>query len=356
MPLTAALIFATVISAQPLANPAVLSPSVLNEVERALDVAATNPVPVSAASVAFAAACATNRLSATDQAIRLVSSQKNGRWFWQGVEVTPVATRILRRLAGFPEPPLRLSVFANHLENLARQEKISFEEAVRRAQSLGVVGVDVMQGISDDCLAALKRCGLQIACVIGFTQFERHYDERQCAALIDLARTNGCTMVMLVPGFYPTTNVSAAVQRTILTRTRRFAAAAAKHGLETVVEDFDDLRSPTCGHARLNGFFAADARLGFVFDTGNFYEAGGRPEDGLRFLDRVRHLHLKDRAAAAAGAASVANGRGVVPLDKLISSVRDVGYGGWFTVEHFCVTNMQECLTQSVRYLTHRSF
>lgn len=350
------IVFSAVITAQPLANPEVLPESVFNEVERALDVAATNAVSVTEESVAFAGFCATNGATATERAVRLVSSQKDGRWFWRGVDVTPVATRALRRLAGLPEPPLRLSIFANHISDAARQEKISFEEAARRVKALGVAGVDVMAGIAPEKLAVLRRLGFEISCVIGFTRFERGYDRRQCEELMALAETNGCPTVMLVPGAYPSADEPADVRRAIVARTRRFVAEAARRGLVTVIEDFDDKASPTCGYRRLADFLASDSRLGFVYDTGNFYEAGGRPEDGLRLLPRVRHFHLKDRAAAAAGSPSVAVGSGCVPMAKIISAARDVGYGGWFTIEHFCVTNMLECMQSSARHLTVHPF
>ena len=94
----------TVITAHPLVNPDVLEPSVRNEVDHALSAASTNAVPLTAAARDFACLYATNGLTATEQAISLVSSQKDGCWHWHGTNVTPVAVRILRRLSGQPTP------------------------------------------------------------------------------------------------------------------------------------------------------------------------------------------------------------------------------------------------------------
>ena len=95
-------LFAVAITAQPLANEEVLEPSVQNEVDHALNVASTNAVPPSAAGRDFARLYATNGMSATARAIALISSQRDGCWFWRGTNVTPVAVRLLRQASGRP--------------------------------------------------------------------------------------------------------------------------------------------------------------------------------------------------------------------------------------------------------------
>lgn len=103
MSVVLAILFPVVITAHPLANAEVLEPSVQNEVDHALNVASTNAVPLTAAARDFAKLYETNGMNATSRAISLVSSQKDGCWYWQGTNVTPVAVRLLRRVAGRPE-------------------------------------------------------------------------------------------------------------------------------------------------------------------------------------------------------------------------------------------------------------
>jgi len=246
-------------------------------------------------------------------------------------------------------PALRISIFANHVDEIARQEGISFDEAARRVKVLGYEGVDVM-GQSPEQVAALVAAGFRISCVIGFTAFEKGYDEAQCSRLIATACSNGCRRVMLVPGFYPDGCDRTAVRQTIVARTRRFAAAAARQGIETVVEDFDDERSPTYGIDRVRSFLADAPEVGFVYDTGNFVNPKGRPEDGLQLLGRTRHFHLKDRSAGE-GAQSVAVGTGVIPILPILGIARKAGYSDWVSVEHFGVTNMLDCAALSIRNL-----
>ena len=95
-------ILAATSSAQVIGGGDALEPSVLNEVERALAVAPveTNAVPCAAGDV-----FATNGLSATDVAIRLVSLQRaDGRWYVSGTNFTAEAVGILKRLGGAVSP------------------------------------------------------------------------------------------------------------------------------------------------------------------------------------------------------------------------------------------------------------
>ena len=95
------------ISVQLPAGEDVLEPSVLNEVEHALERAeALTPAPVpSAASAAFAKLYETNGLSKANAAVALVSSQRaDGRWFEGTNDVTHAAAGVLRRLAGLEAP------------------------------------------------------------------------------------------------------------------------------------------------------------------------------------------------------------------------------------------------------------
>lgn len=105
------IIFALVITAQPLVNDEVLEPSVQNEVDHALNVAPTNVVVVTQASIDFNELYKTNAMSATERAIALVSSQKHdGRWLHDGEDVTPVAIHHLKVAAGYYAPPLNLAL------------------------------------------------------------------------------------------------------------------------------------------------------------------------------------------------------------------------------------------------------
>ena len=246
--------------------------------------------------------------------------------------------------------PLKLSIFSSHVEDMARQKGISFAEAAAKVRAAGIEGMTVTQGFAADRLAVAKDAGFVVACVVGWPEFEKGYDEAKCEALVSLAVSNGCSQVMLVPGFYPSAADDAELFDAIVRRTRRFADMAASRGVETLVEDFDDERSPTCGIRRTKAFLEAAPSVGFVYVTGNFNSPGERAESGLELLPRTRHFHLKDRPAGDCRG-SCAVGSGVVPVARIVSAARDAGYSGWFTIEHFGATNMLECAEASAAFL-----
>lgn len=103
--MTLSLIAAALITGQPIVNDDFLEPSVLNEVDHALALAPTNAPAFAPVTVTNGVAnpvtdvFATNGLTATEKAIRLISSQKSdGRWYCGTNDVTAVAVGILRGL------------------------------------------------------------------------------------------------------------------------------------------------------------------------------------------------------------------------------------------------------------------
>ena len=91
-------ILAVTITANVISGPDALEPSVLNEVEHALAVA---PADTNAAVRAAGDVFATNGLSVTAIAVRLVSLQKSdGRWRVNGTNVTAEAVAILESVSG----------------------------------------------------------------------------------------------------------------------------------------------------------------------------------------------------------------------------------------------------------------
>lgn len=87
------LFIAAVLTAHPLANEDVLEPSIYNEVDHALSRAPTNAPPTTLLPFA------TNDLSKTQLAIRLVSSQgSDGRWLVGTNDVTTSAIKLLKEI------------------------------------------------------------------------------------------------------------------------------------------------------------------------------------------------------------------------------------------------------------------
>ena len=246
---------------------------------------------------------------------------------------------------------LRLSIFAQHVEEIARQEKLTLAEAADKVKALGYDGVDITTEMSDETVMVFRQAGFEIPCVIGWPKFEQSCNATYCAETLAKAKFAGAKLVMLVPGFYTNEVDRAAQFDTIVSRTRAFAEDAAKLGFSTAIEDFDDRKSPTCGRDQVAKFLTGAPMVGLVFDTGNFPFVGEDSREAEKqFADRIVGFHLKDRPSAGSRA-SVSVGSGCVPMTEIIAAARAKGFDGWYTVEHFGATNMLEQATASAKYL-----
>jgi len=117
------------------------------------------------------------------------------------------------------------------------------------------------------------------------------------------------------------------------------------------VEDFDNPKSLCYNAEGLDALFAITPSLGFAFDTGNFLFCGEDTLENLgRFQGKVRHLHLKDRAAPD-DMTCVPVGTGCAPVGETVSRMLANGYDGYFTVEQYGSPHMLRDCLQSVRHV-----
>lgn len=115
---------------------------------------------------------------------------------------------------------LRLSIFAQHVEEIARQEKLPLAEAAAKVKALGYDGVVITTEMTDETVKVFRQAGFEIPCVIGWPKFEQGANATYCAETLAKAKFAGAKRIMLVPGFY-TNDVDRAAQfDTIVSRTR----------------------------------------------------------------------------------------------------------------------------------------
>ena len=222
-----------------------------------------------------------------------------------------------------PEQP-RISIFADHIVTAAQQEGISFAEAAARFREMGYAGVDVSTNIDPAMLQTLDSLGFAHACAIIWIDLVAGPGEAEEEGALDFMRRTGWDKLLLVPGFLPE-DAGDEVRDAAIARVAAFAEKA------------------------LDRLFAASAKLGHAFDTGNYLYCG---EDVLpaleHFRDRIGHVHLKDRRAKS-DAASVPVGAGIVPVEEVVAKLLESGYDGWFTVEQYGSAQMLEDAAVSIR-------
>lgn len=352
-------VLAATIALQPLADPDILEPSVMNEVEHAITRA-----PKDARFGTLAdflrdekALSGKEGETKTDLAVRLVSAQGgDGRWRDAASnDVTCAAVHLLKRAAGI-SPRLKFSIFSDHIEEAAEQSKIPLAEVAKRVRALGFEGVDIWSSTRRATIKLYRDAGFSISCVIWFPHFDERYDEAKGREIVDKAVANGCDRILVVPA---TTRGSLAgdpaVRALVIERTERYAAYAAEKGVVVTIEDYDNAESPTADIANTKDFLKRAPHVRLAFDTGNFHFRGESAEDALKELaGSVSHFHLKDRPVESRDTKySVAFGTGAIPARRMIELPREVwGYDGWFTLEHFGVTNMLETIETSAKFLS----
>lgn len=241
----------------------------------------------------------------------------------------------------------RISIFSDHVEDIARQQGLSFAEAAKRVKELGYSGIDVRVTLGEEKLHTLDSLGFRHACAIADMNFVKGDQAEECRKALDFMHLNHYPRLLLVLGLLPDKTSPELTER-VYARTRAFVAQAQREGLDVMVEDYDHPRSPSFDTQALDRLFAAVPDLNHVFDTGNYLFCGEEVTTALaHFRNRIHHVHLKDRKAVRNGE-SVAIGTGVMPLNEVVTGLLKTGYDGWFTVEHFGAKDMLGSATTSI--------
>ena len=241
----------------------------------------------------------------------------------------------------------RISIFFDHVAEIARQENISVREACERVRKLGYEGIDVRVNMKDTDLRMLDSLGFENASAIADINFVRGEQRESCRQAIDFMHKHGYTRLLVIPGLLPET-VSPQLMEDVCNRIAAFVKEASGEGIDVMVEDYDNPRSPCYNTMTLDHLFAASPRLNHAFDTGNYLFCGDDVMTALRhFRERIHHVHLKDRKAEH-DYASLPIGTGIMPLKDVVCELVRSGYDGWLCVEHFGAPHMLDFARLSI--------
>ncbi len=251
-----------------------------------------------------------------------------------------------------------ISIFCDHVDEIAKQEGISFREAAGRIKNMGYRGIDVSVWMSDSKLHVLDSLGFAHACAIAHIDFVEGEKKEECKKALEFMRKHNYSRLLLVPGLLPE-NAGDNVIELAFARIKDFVSQANAEGFDVMIEDFDNPRSICYNTPALDRLFKAVPALNHVFDTGNYLYCGEDVMTALKhFRKRVNHVHLKDRNAAGQGG-SPAVGTGIAPIKEVVAELLKTGYEGWLTVEHYGSQNMLEDASVSIgnvrkAYLDHQ--
>lgn len=246
---------------------------------------------------------------------------------------------------------MKISVFAEHIFEAAQQEKLTFEDILKKVKNKGVSGVelDYARLEQDDKLPCLFReNGLDIACVYVFLDFSHSEDMGFAQKVVDELKRHNIKRLMGIAGFvYENDNADICTQR-MYDCMNRLSELCGEADITLCLEDFDDKTAVFSTTEGLLGFMKNVDKLGCAFDTGNFIYSGENALDAFEKLkDKVVHLHCKDRSftpkageepkIALNGQALYSSpvGYGEMPIEKIVKTLLKTGYGGYFVIEHF---------------------
>lgn len=124
---------------------------------------------------------------------------------------------------------------------------------------------------------------------------------------------------------------------------------AEKEGVPLLVEPEPDLLIETADQYLEFAHHIQSPMLGLNFDIGHFYCVKDEPAPTVHKLkDHIRHVHLEDIAATRVHHHLIP-GEGVIDFGSTLTALKDVGYGGWVTVELYTCHENPDHAAKSAR-------
>lgn len=266
----------------------------------------------------------------------------------------------------------RIATFYDHILEIARQENLFVVDALKLAREMGIEAVEAsannILGREDEMGQELAMADLAISAVPAYFDFGRDQDvEKQAVPILESAQYLGAGKLLVIPGFFGEADSQEEREAQTVSMeegVNRLADLAAGYGVSLVMEEYDDQRAPFSTTAGVRRFLDHCPQLSCVFDSGNFRYSGENLLEAYPVLkDRVGHVHLKDRAysqshgenakMAVDGVAMYPApvGSGDLPLQELVALLRQDGYNGTYTIEHYDSLTTLDYLRRSVEWL-----
>lgn len=252
---------------------------------------------------------------------------------------------------------MRMSIFYDHLRKAAVQRGIPLEQQLADAKDLGyeLVEMDFADLQADPAIYdRLQAAGIGVSSIYCFFDFSKAPQQDMRRALVAEALRVGSKKIMPIPGFYSSTKqeIREVERERMLLAMWALVAEATSAGLTVTIEDYDDEPSPIRDSEGMRWFLERLPDLRVTYDTGNFRYSGEEEMHAFDALsDKIVHVHLKDRApeplmgerpkTAMDGSKlyPCPIGGGSIPMARIFARLKEIGYDGVLTVEHFDSAN-----------------
>ena len=249
---------------------------------------------------------------------------------------------------------MRVSIYSVHLRDMT--DFRDYDAALREFGERGIWAVDIIEselvGVTlTERVARARASGMGIASFVATTDFITATGEAleeniaKVKAYIDECAALGIDKIMLAPMVKTADSAEefAAMREKMVAAYGAMSEYADGSGVTVTIENQSVPQRADSYIDDCKYIIDRCPKLGFVLDAGNFYCVG---DDVLRaydvFRDRIVHVHVKDWEHHPYGRIIRQNlppirsskmGCGVLPLDKLLTALKEDGYCGSLLLE-----------------------
>lgn len=258
-----------------------------------------------------------------------------------------------------------LSVFFQHAKVAAEQRECPLQLVLQTFRQAGIETVEVdVPDATAETRERLAEAGLRAGSVPIWFNFAHAPFDPKDTSFLEAPLSVGAKHVLILPEIFEEGDDREAAFEKVVEGIQAVSEHCHAAGITPSIEDFDDLRSPTCRSADLARLLEAVPSLGLNLDTGNFAIVGEDPFAMIeRYASRIVYVHAKDRAAKPffgdGGLVTEAGetlypcpvGRGIIPFSDLFSRLKAAGVSVPVSIECYGVREMLPAVLASADFL-----
>ncbi|MCQ2592076.1 MAG: sugar phosphate isomerase/epimerase [Treponema sp.] len=249
---------------------------------------------------------------------------------------------------------MKVSIFLEHLLQAHEQSGKSSKEIFAMAVGCGIAGIETNASFissQQDLQNELGDAGLSVTQLYENYEWKDFDDDTKMKNHIETAKKLGADKILFIPPYFSSLEeetVKAEISK-VKMMIKKICKMAEVAGITVTMEDFDNLKNPSSKLCYLEEYTKEIPELMITFDTGNFLANGEDVLEAYPVLkDRIVNVHCKDRLSDVS---SCATGSGIIPFNTIVENLKQIGYDGNYTVEHFDIENQMEAMKKSADFM-----
>lgn len=263
---------------------------------------------------------------------------------------------------------MKIGIFLDHLRDASNQTGQPLEKVVQEAAQLGIeyvhINGDFWMHNEARVDELLGKAGMYVGCSDNIFQLTQGKDVDRAEKLIRFLSRKGVEQLLLIPGFVHEAQSRQSAMDEAARHMKELVYLARSLHVQCSLEDYDNHTAPFGTWQELKWYVEQLPGLGISFDTGNFAYFGQDAQEAYAQLKPyICMVHAKDRKYAGREGEQPlktmdgkmlypsAVGSGEMPMQQVLSDLKNSGYDGGVTIEHFYSANMLEDMRQSVTWL-----